>query len=258
MATTPLIFRVDADELAPDDFGLAINEFAGLLIDLDRELSPAHERSLQWRITNLSRSSYVMAVEAEPREDAVDIGPAVAAALVDGFPEIQEGKRPESYSDEALEHVRRLSALISDGVRGVTVNAPMIPRSATITKETAARIEAVIGQGYTSIGAIEGSLEGISIHGQPSFTVYDAVTGRAVRCDFKESMRQQVIEALGHKVIVHGSIRRDPLGRATRVREVDEFRRLGMAPAVPLERLEGMFKGLNRDSRDYLAEIRGE
>jgi len=258
MTTTPLVLRLDADDISPADFGVAVNEFAGLLADLDRELSPGRERSLRWRVTNLGMGSATMSVEAEPLEDAADIGPELVTALVEGFPLIREGLRPSAYSDEAIERVRRLTGLITDGVRAILVTAPSIPQTVSITRETAAKIESIIGQGYTSVGAIEGTLEALSIHGRPTFTVYDAVTGRAVRCEFPIQMKKKVVAALGYKVLVHGNIRRDPAGRPTALRDIDTLRRLGLRPVVQLERLAGLLRDMDRDTREYVAEMRGE
>ena len=121
----------------------------------------------------------------------------------------------------------------------------------------AADIEVVMGQGYTSIGSIEGKLETVSVHGRPAFTVFDAVTGRAVRCEFPAERRSVVLRAMGHKVVVTGRIRRDPHGRPRAVRDA-QFKRLGDTETMPSRELAGMFRGMDRDTRAYLAEIRGE
>ena len=258
MGTTPLMLRVDAEEISPDQFVTALNDFVGLAYDMERELAPSRERVLRWRLVYLGMGrSYEAGIEAEPLEDAADIGPSVASEILAGLPRIQAGERPDTFTDEMLERIRRMATLVGNGTRAIYVDAPTLPQTYTITAVTAARIEAVSAQGYTSIGAIEGTLETISLHGRPSFTVYDAITGRAVRCEFQPDMRKRVIAALGFKVIVHGKLRRDGVGRPTQIREVDTLRRLGTKPIIRVESLAGIFKGMG-DTRDYLAEIRGE
>lgn len=116
----------------------------------------------------------------------------------------------------------------------------------------------VLAQGY-SVGGVEGQLEAISVHGQPSFTLYDAVTGRAVRCYFAPSLQPQVKASLGSKVFVHGVLRRDALGRPSQLRDIDQFVRLGRATKpVPTSNLAGVFHGIEGGTKDYLARIRGE
>jgi len=258
MGTTPLTLRVDAEEIAPERFITALEDFVGLAYDMERELSPTHERVLKWRLIHLGMGSYEAGIEAEPIEDAADIGPNVALAVMTGLPRIEAGERPEEFSNDMLERVRRMSSLVGNGTRAIYVDAPTLPQTYTITAATAARIEAVAAQGFTSTGAIEGTLETISLHGRPTFTVYDAITGRAVRCEFQaDTMRKRVIAALGYKVIVHGRLRRDAAGHPTYMRGVDTLRRLGTKPATPVEALAGLFQGLG-ETREYLAEIRGE
>jgi hypothetical protein len=257
MGTTPLVLRLDAEYVSPRDFSAAVGEWVGLLYDLERVLSPTPERALTWRITQLSRGSYMVEAEAEPTEAAVDIGPDVARSLMRGPALIEQGERPLEYTDEMIERVRRLSSLVGDGTRGIQLIAQTIPQTFTITRLTGAKIDMVISQGYMSIGSIEGALEALSIHGRPNFTIYDAVTGRAVRCEFPIEMKRKVLGALGFKVSVHGEIKRDATGHPSAVRNIDKFRRLGIRPTVPVESLAGLFKGLS-DSRQYLAELRGE
>ena len=257
MGTTPLMLRVDAEEISPDQFVTALNDFVGLAYDMELELSPSRERVLRWRLIHLGMGSYEAGIEAEPVEDAADIGPSVATEILSGLPRIQAGERPDAFTDEMLERVRRMATLVGNGTRAIYVDAPTLPQTYTITAATAARIEAVSAQGYTSIGTIEGTLEAISLHGRPTFTVYDAVTGRAVRCEFQPDMKKRVIAALGFKVAVHGRLRRDAVGRPSHVRGVDTLRRLGTKPVVRVESLAGIFKGMG-NTREYLADIRGE
>jgi hypothetical protein len=257
MPTTPFILRVEAEYISPGDFSAAVAEWVGLLYDLERELAPTRERALAWRITELGQGSWVVGAEAEATEDSADIGPYVARSLTRGLALIERGKRPPEYTDEMVERVGRLSSLVGNGTRAIHCDAPTVQRTFTITRMTGAKVEAVIGEGYTSIGSIEGTIEALSIHGRPTFTVYDAVTGRAVRCELSDSMRRTVMSALGSKVSVHGEIRRDATGRPTALRKIDRFRRLGLKASVPVESLAGIFKGLG-DSRQHLAGLRGE
>lgn len=106
---------------------------------------------------------------------------------------------------------------------------------------------------YGSVGAIEGQLDTISVHGRPYFTLYDAVTGRGVRCYFGDSRRAAVLAALGKKVIAHGRLRRDPGGLPRELTDLDEFEVLGK-PRGSIKNLPGIYAGL--DVRKHLSDIR--
>jgi hypothetical protein len=195
---------------------------------------------------------------AEPKENAPDVGPRVVDTVVRGINMIErEAIRPDDFNDDALERMRRLSAFTMNGISGFSVEAPAANVAARVTKRTSANIDVVLAQGY-SLGTIEGHLDGLNIHAQPFFTVYDEVTGRAVRCYFDRKVLDRVLDAVGSKVMVHGQIRRDALGRPTQVRPVEFFDLLGLRrEPVPSPDLPGVFRGLG-DTRSYLEMIRGE
>ncbi len=259
MASTPLTLIIEGEAIPPADFGDAVREFAALLDDIDIELSPGSAPSLQWRIVGLSyRSPAQVEMVAEPRENAPDIGPRVVQACANGITSIERtGKRPAEFNDDALTRLRRISLFTHNGVEGLRVVAPTENLSAVVTRRTAANVDVVLQQGF-SLGAVEGRLDALNIHGQPYFTVYDEVTGRAVHCYFERNILAAVLKAVGTKVTVQGQLRRDPVGRPSQIRPVEFFRALGQqAGAVPAQGLAGIFHGLG-DSRSYLEIIRGE
>jgi len=107
------------------------------------------------------------------------------------------------------------------------------------------------------VGTIEGVLESLNIHNQPQFTVYDAVTGRGVRCYFRASALSEVTAAVGRKVAVSGILRRDPEGRPQQIRQVDHFVIIDEPPAEPTNDPAGVLDWVD-DAEGYLEMIRGE
>lgn len=94
-----------------------------------------------------------------------------------------------------------------------------------------------------TIGSVEGTLEAISIHGQPYFNVFDAVTGHAVRCNFPQNIFEAAKAALGKRVLVRGVILSRPDGKRTsvRVRELEVFPDASELPTV--EMMRGVLNG---------------
>ena len=125
-----------------------------------------------------------------------------------------------------------------------------------VTRKTSAEVERILPHGY-AIGSVEGTLEGLNIHGQPTFVVYDAVSRRAVRCFFQAAQLESAKDAVGQKVIVSGRLRRDPSGRPQQVRPVDFFRLIGQPPSTPIHDPVGSYRGLG-DTKSYLGWLRGE
>jgi len=255
MASTTLRLIMEGDDLSLEDVGASFVEFAGLIAALDHELSVGRERSVCLRVAGLQSGSAIAEMTIEPLENAPDIGERIAAATIVGLNLIErQSKRPLDFPDEALERLRNLARLANNGAGTIRIEAPELGLTTAVTRRNVANLEVVLAQGY-SIGAIEGFLDTISVHGEAFCTVYDAVSGRAVRCYFPQDFKERVVASLGQKVLVHGRLRRDPTGRPSQMRRIDELEGLGKEQPQPLV---GIFAGMDQPTRDYLAEIRGE
>lgn len=259
MPETPITFVIDADEISPSKLTHLLDSFIGLLSEVDREISDFGETTLSWRIASLSYNSpAAIGLVSRPRGQRPDIGPLVIATSLIGLYELESAqRRPVAFSDAALGHVREIARNTGNGVRAVTAFADIHEiNAATVTRATAATIDRVLPMGY-SFGSIEGHLEGLDIHRQPRFTVYDAVTGRAVRCFFNADSLEEVKAAVGHKVLVSGELRRDPEGRPQQVRRVEFFEVIDAPPARTPGDVAGLFGEVD-DPENYLERVRGE
>ena len=68
--------------------------------------------------------------------------------------------------------------------------------------------EAVLAPETRSIGTIEGELEGLIVHGDKRFLLYDRLTGRRVTCYFGDSVSWDGLgDVFGKRVAVTGEIR---------------------------------------------------
>lgn len=258
MASTPWELTLDTDDLSLEELAAAAREFSGLLGELDAAVSPDHQRTLRYRLTDLSYNSpaYIGGV-AEPAEDAQDNGPVVLAMAVRTARAMElggDGARSLPY--EALEHLRNLAR--NPATRSVRIGAPTLDLSAVVTTHTAAAVEGILAKG-DALASIEGQLDTVSVHSRPYCTVYDAVTQKGVRCFFPPGMRAEVVAALGAKVAIHGVLRRDASGRPREMKQVDRLDLLGRRQGpVPAPGLVGVLSALEGDTREYLAEIRGD
>ena len=256
LASTPVQLIVERDELSLSDLSDLASAFAGYLSSLDVATSPTRRATLAFRLSTISyHSPLTIEAAADPREDAADNGPAVATLGIRGIEAITAGRPPEHFPHEALEHLRRLAHYTTNGeAAGIVIRAPTLQLAAAVTSVLVGQVERVLAQG-DAIGAIEGSLDTISVHSQPYFTLFDAVTGRGVKCYFSEDMRARVVYSLGKRMLVHGRLRREHGGAPREMRDLDHMEELGRPEGSP-DRLAGVFAGL--DVKAYLAEIRGE
>lgn len=255
MPETPITLTVDADELSPQSLGEVLRAFMGLLAEVDAELSDNAQPTLSWRLTALSYNTpLTVSMVGSPRRGHRDNGPTVVRRCIRASRVLVNGDRPAEFNDDALRHIRRL-VTVSGDIQGVRVSSEIVQENARMTRSEATTIDRVLPFGY-SIGSIEGRLESINIHGTPQFTVYDAVTGRPVRCYFSESDLARVSIAIGRKVTVSGRLRRDPEGRPQQMRPVEVFGVIDEPPAIALRDAAGMFGEMD-DPEHYMERIRG-
>jgi hypothetical protein len=246
VASTPVSLTIERDEITLDELGEIVRAFTAYLIQVDLSLSSTSRRTLNYRITHLSYSSPVqLAAVAEPKEERTDNGPAVLSTAIRGIAEVDAGGRPAGVRDDALEALATLADYGVNG-RGLRIEAPTLSLRAPISKAVVAQVEKVLSRGE-AVGALEGQLETISVHAQPYFTLYDAVSGRGVRCYFTEERRAAVVAAFGKKVIAHGRLRREPNGAPREMRDLDWFEVLG-EPKGSLDNLPGVYAGVDSES----------
>lgn len=116
-----------------------------------------------------------------------------------------------------------------------------------------------LGEGYPSIGEIEGILKTVTVNGQPHCAVRDAVSDHAVRCYFEKEQLEATKNALGQRVLVHGIVHRDPHGRPTTLMKIDQLRLIGSVgkESSSVRDLAGTYSGFGNVD-DFLKEVRGE
>ena len=253
--TTPLSFVVNADEITSSKLAELLSEFSLLFAEVDQETSGSGTKNLDLVVSSMSLNSPArFDLVARPKSHRRDNSRRAVRACITGIQQISESIRPEEFTDDALIHLQRLAVAMTRGIDGVTLFSATESLETRVTRGIATKIERIIPHGH-SLGSVEGTLEALSIHDSPRFTVYDAVTGRAVRCSFPVSSLQKVKEAVGRKVLVSGQLRRDPYGNPEQITRVEEFQIIDNAPPVSTRDPAGLFSEIE-DSVEYLARIR--
>lgn len=106
---------------------------------------------------------------------------------------------------------------------------------------------------YEDWGTIEGNLLEVSLVNQPTFRVFDDLTGRGIECRFDDSQLSLVKDALHHRVSVYGRVRYNRLGEPV-VINVEEFEKIMEKPVqqISIDLTGGM------DSGEYVKRLRDE
>ena len=154
---------------------------------------------------NPVHSSNVYTRSSSGETDAVDI---IATGL-NLVTEVGTISPPNHFSEGALEHLSKMSRLFKGRERlnrvsvfvddEVFAGAPV----ATIQKDIPTRVEPILRSGYSEQGFLEGTLEVINVHGPPTFTIWEQISGASVRCAFPndQDWKQRVLRLLEKPVL---------------------------------------------------------
>jgi hypothetical protein len=159
--------------------------------------------------------------------------PQVAQQIRQGIRAIHSHceERPEGFTDNALRALRRVATLSGRKYR-VSVSAGQGSGEAVwLDENIVTQVDAWLRGQRDAVGSVEGTLEIISIHTRPRFTIYWR-GGTRIECQFPEEMLPDVAASLGKRVRIRGHIwyRRD--GQPATV-EALSLRRLPPLPELP-------------------------
>ncbi len=260
MSDITIVVDGDTEPIVAESFLSAVSNSLEVLKDLETAISMRRRTALKWVIGALHFGSpAMMTLRPIAPPEFRDISAQVVEAYLDGLELLlRDGHIPEYFSDDALEAVKRLARIPTNGVRRLTLSHN--GRTVRVTERIAVRIDELIGQSYLSEGTIEGRLEMVTVHQTPYFRIYDAIHGLGIPCYFDQEILEQVRSGLNKRVIVSGRIRSDRIGKPESMRvsniEVLEPRPERVTPS----KLRGLGRGMTEGklAEDYLRELRDD
>lgn len=269
-----LRFEIDGDpsRVAFESFLLATWDFLGLLREIDQVISGRYLGSLRWYVSGL-HSNGALTVEvlsrvkpapkrARPRTALPpDFSGRVADSLVTGFENVQTfGTSPPYLSLYGLQRLdSMLGVLQRNGARGYRTTDIEQGRVVELQADAIDNVRALIPTKRTTIGSVEGKLEAISIHNKKRFIVYDALTKKAINCNFTDDLLTSVKDSLGQRVLVSGMLHWNAKSEAKSV-DAENVRVLGAERLPTTEELSGEYPEITdgMTTEAYIRSIRGE
>jgi hypothetical protein len=211
--------------IAFESFVGLLNRSLLILKDTDRAVSAKASGVLDWVVADLSSDNGLDAViESKPRKRAVvsdrDVQ-RITSAYVDALAIAEQGEAlPPHLSETALTQLQWMATQLQrNGAEALSTTYVELDQRARVSADTADNVKRLRVPKSRAIGSIIGLLEVVSVHGPPRYSVYDAVTRRPVRCQFKPGEIDQVKGALGSRVMVAGIIRRNVKGQPLSVEQ---------------------------------------
>jgi hypothetical protein len=201
-----------------DVFVRALNRSRLILDELDVAISAGKSERLDWRIVDLGIASADAVIEARAPQGAPELPILVASGFIDGLNAVDQpngGVYPAYFSEQALKRVKGIAKDFSDdaasGFCAEDLDRKLVGR---LTPRAAPNVSQLLAPRYSALGSIVGTLEVISIHRNATYHVYEARTKRAVRCEFDSGDLDVVKDALGSRVVVAGTVKRNANGDA--------------------------------------------
>ena len=190
----------------------AERSFLSLISDVGQSVAK-RKQPVIWILDGITKGSVVLAVRGEPNDVTEATVSATVRAVARGLAILEKRpERPPHFTDQALQAAREL-AQIGD----IAVGDGAIPL--LLTTQLVANVDKVFGERLREIGSVEGMLEGLTIHGQRVFALYDRLTGARMECDFGHRIpAPEIGAAIGARVAVHGVITLNPAGDIAHVK----------------------------------------
>jgi hypothetical protein len=190
--------------------GNAVDAWTDFLREVGRDVAGMTGRdAVRYVITEAKSGSFTLSVRPQAARKNVPAAviPRIAQTVTSGIRTLERGAhRPKHFSDLALLKLRDL-ALLADPETPTVKIGNGAGDGIALSSRLLANVEAVLAPELTSIGTVEGKLEGLIIHGKNRFLIFDPLTGRQVICYFGGRVEwEAVLKAFGKRVAATGFI----------------------------------------------------
>lgn len=191
--------------------GQALDAWTDFLREVGREVTGASSKdAVRYVISEAKGGSLTLGVRPQPARRSVRAAamPRIAKAVTAGLRSLEKSaKRPPYFSDIALERLRDLALIKGPDILSVRIGNGS-GEGLALSSRVIEHVEAVLAPEVESIGTVEGTLEGLIIHGKKRFLIFDPLTGRQVTCYFTERVDwETVLKAFGKRVAASGFLR---------------------------------------------------
>lgn len=235
-------FHLSGDDVVVGKFIAVASELTALLREL--EASVTGQQGVEWEIAAMSVGSASLAMRPHlPSPAAETNANAVIGAVLEGLATVEDAaRRPPHFTDKALRSAKALAVAAKDNTNALAVfgEAQGPHREVAVSSRLVAHVDELIGGGSVAIGALEGTLEALTIHDATTFSIYETVGGRRVMCKCDRNTLNLAIRYLGERVAVSGEVSYNAQGDPTSIK-VDSVRAFRTGTLPQAKDIRGLF-----------------
>jgi hypothetical protein len=260
--TRTIFLRVgQKDRVSLAEFISSLQNFLGILRDLDATISKDQRGSVIWEVVSLQQNSPpIVGVSPTLRSSEIqDFSSVVESQVLENVKLLGLGTEPTAFMSYAA--LKKLEGLASRtksiGSMSVFLNGDVDKQESNITEKTLSNVRELTGVKYSGYGSITGKLEAISVHKNSEFRVWDDKTNKPVRCKYEPAgLEDRIKSLLRSRVMVSGMIQSNTAGIpiALEVENIDAARQ----HAIPtIREMSGSIKGITegKSLKEYLDQI---
>ena len=250
MEKAEITIRVSAREdfVPVSSFLTIVGNAISILKDIERTTKT--KGPSQWKVSGASlRSPLTFTIFSDS-----DQGKEIAHEYMRVFEEAEKTDEIDipRWFPGILEKAKQLVSVLGDGVSQIAFSVPG-RASVNATQRVAATADYLLSPVYEDYGSLEGTLETLSVHGKAHFTIFDPITGKAVRCYFPSNKLEDAYRAFNRRVTVTGKAKYNRMGNAVSI-SVEKIREL--EGGVTTREMEGINITEGTDSAGYVRGLR--
>ena len=235
-------FHLSGEDVSVGKFIAVASELTALLREVEASLTGA--QGVEWQIADMRVGSAELAMRPHLPALAgrVDVEAVIGAAL-EGLATVEDiALRPPYFTDRALRCAKSLVVASRDDANALAVFGGVkgAHRRVAISNHLVAHVDELIGTASVAIGALEGTLETMTIHGATTFNIYDAINGRRIVCRCDRDSLFMAHKHFGKRVAVSGAVSYNAQGEATSIK-VDSVRAFQTGPLPQAKDIRGLF-----------------
>ncbi len=235
--------RIQGKKITSDKFYDSIYNFYGFINEVASEVFGS-KNPIKW-IVSVNKGSIDLlhkpdlTKKLDPKKQE-----KVFSEIQIGIPTLErESKHPSSFTDKAMEHLKRL-ALLPNTQNGVEeVDIIVNDEKHILTKHIVANVESLLSVYAKAMSSITGRLSTLTEKRGLRVYVWDDRTGNSVDCIIDEEFLKDAKDAFGKRVYVYGVVSYYSNGRpkSIKVKKITKFKDESELPHI--FKTSGILKG---------------
>jgi hypothetical protein len=247
------IIHPEAEQTSFDLFQKTIEDIRRFIKDIDYSVTREHGKR-RWVIESLRSSNPTITIRPLLENEEL------IQTITGGIDSVSKGTfdPPKHFNEPTLEDLRRMKRLFWGNDRATSIEFTHDNQTAKIERDIGDKVERILRGGYVAFGSIEGTLEAVNLHGSPTFTIWDRVSGAPVRCYFQagRSWADKVKQLLEKRVIVRGKVKYFANGLPRSINGIEDILDETPKSGLPKATFGSLGSGRPENMDDFLKRVR--